>query len=222
MKAQGVSGNLPSRTEMSIDRFGRNDADDRFMIAAARLAFDLALPTESAGDDVLSLPDREAVWVRRLFERAIGGFYDVVLGSRGWRVRCGGTLSWQVEKKTPGVDRILPTMRTDIVLDHVASGRRIVIDTKFTSIVTAGWYREETLRSGYVYQIYAYLRSQIGRGDSLADSAMGLLLHPSVDGMVDETVMIQGQRIRFATVDLAAEPGEIRSQLLRFCEPAYS
>ena len=47
------------------------------------------------------------------------------------------------------------------------SGRRIVIDTKFTSIVTAGWYREETLRSGYVYQIYAYLRSQVGRGDTL-------------------------------------------------------
>ncbi len=28
-----------------------------------------------------------------------------------------------------------------------------------------------TLRSGYVYQIYAYLRSQVGRGDPLADSA---------------------------------------------------
>jgi 5-methylcytosine-specific restriction enzyme subunit McrC len=59
------------------------------------------------------------------------------------------------------------------------SGQRIVIDTKFTSIVTSGWYREETLRSGYVYQIYAYLRSQVGRGDSFADCASGLL-HPSI------------------------------------------
>jgi 5-methylcytosine-specific restriction enzyme subunit McrC len=77
-------------------------------------------------------------------------------------VLCGGTLSWQIEQKTSGIDKILPTMRTDVVLDHPSTGRRIVIDTKFTSILTSGWYREETLRSGYVYQIYAYLRSRLG------------------------------------------------------------
>lgn len=220
MKAMGVSGEAPTRTQMSTDRFGRNDADDRLMVAAARLAFDLALPTEAAGMNVLNLPDREATWVRRLFEKAVGGFYDVVLKPRGWRVRCGGTLSWPIDKKTSGIDKILPTMRTDVVLDHAPSGRRIVIDTKFTSIVTGGWYKEETLRSGYLYQIYAYLRSQVGRGDPLADCASGLLLHPSVGDAVDETVIIQGHGIRFATVDLTASPSDIRSQLLHLCDPA--
>jgi 5-methylcytosine-specific restriction enzyme subunit McrC len=218
MKAMGVSGEAPSRAQMSTDRFSRNDADDRFMMAAAKLAFDLALPTERLGADVLSLPDREAIWVRRLFERAVGGFYDVVLSPQGWRVRCGGTMGWQIEQKTAGIDNILPTMRTDVVLDHSTTGRRIVIDTKFTSIVTSGWYREESLRSGYVYQIYAYLRSQVGRGDALADCASGLLLHPAIGQKVDETVTIQGHRIRFATVDLSASPDDIRSQLLRLCE----
>jgi 5-methylcytosine-specific restriction enzyme subunit McrC len=109
-------------------------------------------------------------------------------------------------------------MRTDVVLDHAPSGRRIVIDTKFTSIVTAGWYREETLRSGYVYQIYAYLRSQAGRGDPLADSASGLLLHPSVGAEVDQTAVIQRHSIRFATVDLTASPMEIRARLLQLTE----
>jgi 5-methylcytosine-specific restriction enzyme subunit McrC len=220
MKAMGVSGDAPTRAQMSTDRFGRNDADDRFMVAAAKLAFDLALPTEAAGMNVLTLPDREVTWVRRLFEKAVGGFYDVVLQPQGWRVRCGGTLGWQIEQKTPGIDRILPTMRTDVVLDHAPSGRRIVIDTKFTSIVTSGWYREETIRSGYLYQIYAYLQSQVGRGDPFADCASGLLLHPSVDDAVDETVVIQGHGIRFATVNLTTTTGEIRSQLLRLCEPA--
>ena len=110
-------------------------------------------------------------------------------------------------------------MRTDVVLVHAFTGRRIVIDTKFTSIVTSGRYRDETLRSGYVYQIYAYLQSQFGRGDPLADCASGLLLPPSVGDTVDETVVIQGHGIRFATVDLTASPREIRSQLLRLCEP---
>jgi 5-methylcytosine-specific restriction enzyme subunit McrC len=220
MKAMGVSGVAPTRAGMSIDRFGRNDADDRLMVAAANLAFDLALPTESTGANPFNLPVREATWVRRLFEKAVGGFYAVVLRPQGWRVRCGGTLAWQIDQKTPGIDKILPTMRTDVVLDHAPSGRRIVIDTKFTSIITSGWYREATLRSGYIYQIYAYLRSQVGRGDALADFASGLLLHPSMGDAVDETVIIQGHGIRFATVDLAAAARDIRSQLLSLCEPA--
>ena len=47
-------------------------------------------------------------------------------------------------------------------------------------------------RNGYKYQIYAYLRSRVGPGDAPADSANGLLLHPSIGDMVDETVRIQG------------------------------
>ena len=214
LKAMGVSGHAPSRAELGAFRFGRHDANDQVMIAAAKLAFDLALPTEAVGNSVLSLPDREIIWVRRLFERAIGGFYDVLLSPKGWRVGRGTTLGWQIDKKTAGVDKILPTMRTDIVLDNVQMAHKIVIDTKFTSIVTNGWHREETLRSGYVYQIYAYLRSQVGCGDPLSDHADGLLLHPSIGEMVDETVVIQGHNIRFATVDLTGSAKEIRSQLL--------
>jgi 5-methylcytosine-specific restriction enzyme subunit McrC len=219
LRTMGVAGYPPTRTQMSTEQFGRNDADDRFMIAAAKLAFDLALPTESAGAHVLSLPDREETWVRRLYERAVGGFYEVVLRPQGWTVKSGRSLGWQIEHKTAGIDAILPSMRTDVMLDHPATGRRIIIDTKFTSIVTRGWYRNEALRSGYLYQIYAYLRSQVGRDDPLADSASGLLLHPAIGTTVDETVSIQGHSIRFATVDLASSPSEIRSQLLRFCEP---
>jgi 5-methylcytosine-specific restriction enzyme subunit McrC len=164
------------------------------------------------------MPDREVMWVRRLFERAIGGFYAVSLTPKGWTVRRGGALQWPVDHRTAGIDKILPTMRTDVVLDHPATARRIVIDTKFTSIVTSGWYREETLRSGYVYQIYAYLRSQVGRGDLLADQPLACCCIQQL-GVIDEAVVIQGHKIRFATVDLAATAIEIRSQLLQLFQP---
>ena len=219
MKAMGVSGNPPTRAQMSADRFSRHDADDRFMVAAAKLAFDLALPTEVSGANILPLPDREERWVRRLYEKAVGGFYDVVLTSRGWKVTQGRQLDWQVEQRTAGIEDILPMMRTDVILDHVSSGRRIVIDTKFNSLLTSGWYREETLRSGYIYQMYAYLRSQVGQGEFLADHAEGLLLHPSIGKTLDETVVIQGHSIRFTTVNLAASSHEIRLRLLEMCEP---
>jgi 5-methylcytosine-specific restriction enzyme subunit McrC len=218
LRRMGVTGERPNRGEAPIDSFGRHDADDQQMVAAAYLAFNLALPTETAGTNKLSLPDREITWIRKLYEKGIAGFYDVVLSKRGWRVYAGKTFGWQIESKSLGIDKILPSMRTDIILDHSGSGHRIVIDTKFNSVVTRGWYREKTLRSGYVYQIYAYLRSQEGNDDLLAENASGLLLHPSVGEMVNEVVVIQNHEIRFATVDLGATAKEIREQLLQVLE----
>jgi 5-methylcytosine-specific restriction enzyme subunit McrC len=215
LKRLGVSGKCPTHFEISLDRFGRNDADDRFMVAAAKLAFDMAIPTESVGNSYLVAPDREEVWLRKLYEKAIGGFYKINLIPQGWQVDTGKAVRWQIEQKTSGIDSIFPTMKTDIILDKIEEGKRIVIDTKFTSILTSGWYREDSLRSGYIYQIYSYLMSQTGKGNYLDDNAAGLLLHPSVGKMVDETVTIQGHSIRFSTVDLSSSAKDMRQQLLK-------
>ncbi|MFH2140601.1 MAG: 5-methylcytosine-specific restriction endonuclease system specificity protein McrC [Pseudomonadota bacterium] len=214
LKRLGVIGARPTRAEMSIDRLGRNDAQDRTMLAAAKLAFEMELPSEEEGDSSLYAPARDEVWVRRLFERAVGGFYSAVLSNQGWKVNPGKVLRWQISNQTSGIDSILPSMRTDIVLDQSEQQRRLVIDTKFNSIVTAGWYREESLRSGYVYQMYAYLMSQAGSDDIFDQHSSGLLLHPSIGKEVDEVVVIQDRQIRFATVDLAAPVYEIRRRLL--------
>jgi len=41
----------------------------------------------------------------------------------------------------------------------------------------------------------------------------GLLLHPTIDVAVDETVRIQGHNMRFLTVDLAKPAPEILTKL---------
>lgn len=215
LRRMGVLGERPMRSEAAIHRFGRHDAGDQQMVAAAQLAFDLALPTEASGTKSLSSPDRDIIWVRKLYEKGVAGFYDVVLSKDGWRIAAGKTFRWQVSGQSSGIDKILPSMRTDIVLDNIGSARRIVIDTKFNTLVTSGWYRDETLRSGYIYQMYAYLRSQEGSGDLLAEKASGLLLHPAVGTMMNEMVEIQNHKIRFATVDLTGTAREIREQLLQ-------
>ncbi|MFC1526226.1 5-methylcytosine-specific restriction endonuclease system specificity protein McrC [Candidatus Latescibacterota bacterium] len=212
--AMGVSATLPDSTALRADQIGRHQVADRSMVAAAELLLRLRLPTEQGGTASLARPDREAKWVRKLFERAVGGLYDVALSPLGWRVSAGRHQQWRVEGKTLGIDAILPTMKTDIILECPDPLHRIVIDTKFTSLLTKGWYREQSVRSGYVYQMYAYLRSQEGREDPLADGASGILLHPSVSQTIDETVVIQGHALRFATVDLAAESGAIRERLM--------
>jgi len=216
----GVTGDRPGRGEASLDRFGRRDANDRKMVAAARLAFDLALLTEDSGTLRLPLPEREIDWVRRLFEKAVAGFYDVVLSGSGWKTRHGKWIHWPTEEKSSRMDAVLPSMQTDIVLDHEKECRRIVIDTKFNRVFVRSKYRSESirLRSGYLYQMYAYLRSQEDRGDRLDSDAEGVLLHPSVGEMVNEWAIIQGHRLRFYTVDLGADAKTIRSQHLQLVQ----
>ncbi|MGI6364081.1 MAG: 5-methylcytosine-specific restriction endonuclease system specificity protein McrC [Bacillota bacterium] len=214
LRRMGVTGERPHRGELSLDRFGSHDVEDRLMVAAAKLAFDLALPTEDAGNVFLSLPHREDRWVRKLFEKGVAGFYSVVLTSQGWQVDTGKMLQWDIEDKTSSIDRLLPSMRTDIILEHRARNIRTIVDTKFTSVVTRGWYREETLSSQHVYQIYSYIRSQERQTDPLSLQASGLLLYPAVGCLVDEAVVVQGHKIRFATVNLGVSAVEIRRQLL--------
>lgn len=214
MRRMGVSGVCPGRYEMAKHRDGSRDQHDRLMLATSRLAFAMNMPTEQSGTQLQVLPARDEHWLRRLFERAVGGFYDVVLGPVGWRVRAGMRLDWQVEKPSPQFGDWLPKMITDIVLESVTKGCRIVIDTKFNQIFTSSHFRDQVFRSGELYQMYAYVRSQEGVADDWVRYSEGLLLHPSVGVDVDESADIQGHRILFATVDLSKPATEIRRRLL--------
>ena len=117
----------------------------------------------------------------------------------------------------------MPEMITDIVLERLEggapdAGRRIVVDTKFTSIVGRGRFGRQMLKSGHMYQLYAYLRSQEQPGEPMTCRSSGVLLYPSLGVDCNESAVIQGHRVSFATVDLAADSHSIRGQLLRIVE----
>ncbi|HXV24389.1 MAG TPA: 5-methylcytosine-specific restriction endonuclease system specificity protein McrC [Alphaproteobacteria bacterium] len=212
----GVGGLRPSPADMVADQIGRHDAEDTLMVTLARLAFDLVLPTEDAGAHQLTRAERDEVMVRKLFEKAIGNFFAVELANDdSWRVSQGRRLHWPLEKASPGIETILPGMQTDIILENRNECRRIVIDTKFTEILTSTAHRDRVLKSGYLYQVYAYLRSQEGEEGGLADNAEGWLLHPGVGADLDETIRIQGHDIRFVTIDLMLPSRELLEALKR-------
>ena len=217
----GVQKDKPVGYNGKSERFGRHDAEDQKMVAAADLAFSLALPTEFSGQNHLAMPDKNKEWLRKLFEKGIAGFYAVALDKSKWRVLAGKQFNWQIVDKTDGIDSILPSMKTDIIIDSKSTRERLVIDTKFNSVTTQGWHREETLRSGYIYQMYTYLRSQEDDGDPISLTASGMLLHPSVDREVNESVTIQGHPIRFCTVNLGNEATIIREQLLGLLSESF-
>ena len=61
----------------------------------------------------------------------------------------------------------MPVMKTGVTLDDPASGRRVVIEAKFTDALVDR-DGKTTIATGYLYQLYAYLASQTGRGDDTA------------------------------------------------------
>lgn len=206
----------PLRTKRIPDATVRINPEDRRMLAAAELALNLWMPAEESGDAYLPKTDRsDEWWLRMLFEQAIGGFYKVVLPHPEWNVKRGNQIYWQKESYTKGMLEILPKMITDIRLDRRETQTRMIIDTKFTEITTQAQYDEKRrLKSDHIYQIYAYVRSQEKESDPPSRTASGMLLYPSLGVNVDESVIIQGHKMRFATVDLAAESASIRERLL--------
>ena len=195
-------------------RFGRHDAADKPMVDAARLAFELLMPTEDQGQYLLPAPSNNLYWMRRLFEKGIAGLYRVHLAKTTWQVSAGKELKWALSDQSAGSAEIFPTMKSDIILEHKTAQRRIIIDTKFNSILTKGWHREQSLRNGYIYQLYTYLRTQENKTDPLSLNAAGLLLHPAVGYMLNEYVVTQGHKIHFATVDMTVDAKAIKKQLL--------
>ena len=193
--------------------------EDRRMLAAAELALNLRLPTEEFGYASLPSPDRDVYWIRMLFEKAVGGFYDVKLSPLGWSVDTSSWIRWQVEQSTGNMEHILPGMERDIVLErpsvHTSKEPRIVIDTKFTNIIRPSRHGKPSVDSKHIYQMYAYLRSQEKPSDDPTSmSASGMLLYPSVGEDMDESAIIQGHRIRFATVDLTTDYENMKNRLL--------
>jgi 5-methylcytosine-specific restriction enzyme subunit McrC len=211
----GITGPTPSRAALSKERIGRNDASDALLLSLARLAFELRLPTQQGGRTNLHYPDITIRRFRTIFEKGIAGFYATILDSDNWKVTAGKKMSWQIDSISNGMKEILPSMKSDIQLDHKSTGRRIIIDTKSNSLLVNGWYRDKSIRNGYLYQIYTYLRSQEDANDPISLHAEGLLLHPAITTTFDEYVDIQGHRIRFLAVDFSRTIQEIRNQLLQ-------
>ena len=223
LERAGVVGHLDSRqsdTAAALGNVGWVDPHERVMLAAARLALNLSIPTEESGLAQLPIVNRNETEGWKLFEYAVAGFYDVALSHRGWKVKQGGHMKWPYTDPTSGLHSIMPDMITDIVLERrvhgaPAAGQRIVIDTKFTSIVTSSKFGKEMLKSGHMYQLYTYLRSQEQLGESISRHSAGVLLYPSLGVNYNESAIIQGHRVSFATVNLAADSQTIRCQLLR-------
>lgn len=211
----GVSSQKPSRAALATDQISRNETADLLMVSLAKMVFEAFIPSEQTGRNHAVAVDADVHLVRRLFERAVANALRLQLQPLGWQVKPGRKLRWPITASSDGITEHLPGMQTDIELVHAGQRRKLVIDTKFTNIFTATQYKTEVLRSGYLYQLYAYLRTQEAQlqANDIQHSE-GMLLHPQSGAALDAYFDLQGHRIRLKTIDLMGSAQEFEKQLL--------
>jgi 5-methylcytosine-specific restriction enzyme subunit McrC len=194
-------------------RQGRHDADYAVMLAICELLIDRQMPTEQQGTEALPRLGRDGLTLAKVYEQFVAKFYLFHLHGP-WGINPQSRIKWPAEAAC----RYLPEMVPDLTMQHKASKRLLVLDTKFTPhVFVAGQWQKPTFDRSHLFQMYAYLRSQEGRSPH-HKAATGLLLYPTVSQPVDETVSIQGHDIRWMTINLDQPWETIEADLLRIPE----
>jgi 5-methylcytosine-specific restriction enzyme subunit McrC len=186
----------------------QNENDYRLMLSVCELVVMRQMPLEGQGTHPLPRLERELLVLHRIYERFVANFYRVHL--MGWDIHAQKRLDWHAQEWND----YLPSMIPDLMLQAKASGRMIVLDTKFTaqSLVENRWGKP-VFDSSHLYQLYTYLRSQ--EDVSAAHrSAEGILLYPAVQVQLSERMELQGHVIRIESVDLSARWEAVEKQLL--------
>jgi 5-methylcytosine-specific restriction enzyme subunit McrC len=162
-----------------------------------RLIHQAKLTNEDAGEREFRDFFRDERRMRLLFERFIRNFYRRELPT----FRVGRTRSkWRRTTGTIADLKLMPIMETDVT---VISGQRLtVVEAKFIPEALVEHHGQRKLRSGHIYQLFAYLRNLAS--DSLAPQfeVRGILLYPRNTFDMDLTYQIHGHCVRVYAIDL--------------------
>ena len=195
-----------SRQTFRSVQLHRNNRFYRFLLHVCRLVQNCLLVDEETGEVQFRDFYREPRRMRSLFERFLRNFYK--REQRQFRVK-RDRIRWN----TGAFDAmgLLPEMLTDLSL--VSAKRKIVIDAKFYCETLQTYHGKASVRSGHLYQLFAYLRNLAPRG-GVNECAEGILLYPKVDQDINVSYVIQGHPFRIATLDLAQPWRDIHNRLL--------
>ena len=186
----------------------RNNAFYGFLLHVCRLIYDCLLVDEKTGRAKFRDFMRDERAMARLFERFVFNFFR--REQTAFQVK-SERIDWQDVAADEDSLRLLPTMKTDVSLS--SSDRHIVLDTKYYVSTLQSYYASETIHSGNLYQMFAYLKN-LQCAESGSRKVEGVLLYPTVSQTLDLEYLVHGQRLRVATLDLNAHWKQISQRLL--------
>ena len=197
-------------------RFNRNNQTYRMLITVCWLVAKGLLQTQEDGTTRFSdfLDDQR---MSRLYEKFILEYFkrehpELDVGAPH--------INWALDD---GVDDMLPTMRSDIVLS--LGETTLIIDAKYYSNVMQHQYDTYSIHSHNLYQIFTYVKNreaELARAD-VPHEVSGMLLYARTDEKIQPDVVykMSGNQISVRTIDLDAPFEDIRKQLDEIAESHF-
>lgn len=189
-------------------RYDRNNRTYRMLMAVCWLVVKGLLQTQSDGS-VRMMDFFDEQRMSRLYEKFILEYFR----REHPQLRASASfIDWALDD---GMSDGLPAMRSDITLS--ALGRVLIIDAKYYTSTMQTYYEKKTVKSGNLYQIFAYVKNKQAALERAGDGTevLGMLLYAATDEEVqpDATYRMSGNRISATTLDLDRPFEEIRAQL---------
>lgn len=206
----GVSLQPLSTVQANAVVLGRNDDAERRAVSAARLLLQMTVFTEQTGPERSVEVSRDIHGLRRLYEKAVRGFFHAVLAPPWTTTLRQPQPRWPLVDPSDGMRALMPTMQYDTFLTR--PGRTIIVETKFTAPTTSRWMSDgQAFKTAHLYQLQSYLST---RHREPGEQLEGVLLYPRIDEALDMGAQVGEHRLRVKTVDLAGDGSRMREELL--------
>jgi 5-methylcytosine-specific restriction enzyme subunit McrC len=179
----------------------------RFLIHLCELVFDCSLVHEQSGEYKFRDFLRADKPMARLYEKFVFNFFK--REQTAFKVS-SDRIYWKAESASDASLAYLPSMLTDISLRSEL--RTIIVDAKYYGNTLQTYFGRETIHSGNLYQIYAYLKNLEVQGGNDAH-AEGVLLYPVTADTHNHRYDIDGHSVRVVTLNLASSWQDIERQL---------
>lgn len=122
-------------------------------------------------------------------------------------------MRWRVEDGSAAGRRLIPVMRTDITLRSKVD--LLVMDAKFYADPFPRSWGAPRIRSGHLYQLFAYIKHASAVGERLP--VRGALVYAAPNGGMFERYIIDGHPVTVAAIDLSIPWSKIHEMLLEVC-----
>lgn len=128
-------------------------------------------------------------------------------------------ISWNLDNEISeladnSTNNYLPVMKSDIVISNKETKKTLIIDAKYYthSMQTNSLYRNQTIHSANLYQIFAYVKNWKAEEE---ENIMGMLLYARTEEEIQPNCMYQmsGNQIYVRTLDLNCKFDVIKKQL---------
>lgn len=186
-------------------RIQRNNQTYRMLMNICRFILEgMLMTTESGTYKMATFSDKH---MEKLFEKFVLEYYrrhHHELSANPEKI------DWYISDRDTAFIASLPAMKTDITLHK--GNRTLIIDTKYYGSMMQENFDKQTIHSGNLYQIFAYVKNMDKDNTGLVS---GMLLYAKTQEAIepDLTAHFGNNRIMVRTLDLNREFKDIEKQL---------